>query len=132
MDSRSLPQIVSHRASLAEFVQEPRVASLPTEVPKSLTTATAGIPQSVTVTAYDSLGNIASGYTGTVIIYGTDAQSVQFYAFTAADAGVHAIDVVLRSIGTQTVIVQDTIDPTAKAPAIDHAEILPRANRHGD
>src|SRR5262249_18184394 len=65
----------------------------------------AGEPFSVTVTAQDSYGNAATGYTGTVHFSSTDPQATlpADYTFTAADNGAHAFSgVVFRSAGDQT------------------------------
>src|SRR5205807_875734 len=54
---------------------------------------TAGATHSFTVTAKDSFGNVASGYTGTVGFNSSDSQATFAptpYTFTSTDAGVHA------------------------------------------
>src|SRR5262249_52962215 len=53
---------------------------------------TAGMGKTVTVTARDAYGNIATGYTGTVHFASSDTQAglPADYTFTAADAGTHA------------------------------------------
>src|SRR5262249_44905878 len=64
----------------------------------SLTTAgfpnpIAGVPPVFPVTARDSFGNVATGYTGTVTFTSSDPQAVfspLTYTFTTADAGIHA------------------------------------------
>ena len=55
---------------------------------------TAGAAHSVTVTAYDPYGNVATGYTGTVHFTSTDAQAVlpANYTFTVGDAGSHTFN----------------------------------------
>ena len=70
--------------------------------------AVAGVAQSVTVTAYDSFGNVSTVYTGGVVLTSNDVQAVlpPAYTFTAGDAGVHAFNVTLKtatSLGTITV-----------------------------
>ena len=59
----------------------------------------AGVAQSVTVTAYDSFGNLSNVYTGRVVLSSNDPQAVlpPTYTFTAADAGVHTFNVTLRT-----------------------------------
>ena len=66
---------------------------------------------SVTVTAKDQQGNVATGYTGTVKITSSDGQAVlpANYQFTTADAGVHAFPVTLKTAGTQTITATDTV-----------------------
>ena len=53
------------------------------------TSDTAGSSGTVTVTAYDTYGNVATGYTGTVALTSSDPHAVlpPSYLFTAADAG---------------------------------------------
>jgi FG-GAP-like repeat len=70
----------------------------------------AGTPASVTVTALDTFGNVASGYTGTVHFSSSDAQAVlpADYTFTAADAGRHTFTSILKTVGTQSLTVADT------------------------
>jgi hypothetical protein len=86
------------------------VAQLQISVPS---TATAGAPFDVTVTAVDSNGNVAPGYTGTVTFSSTDPYPAALpatYTFTASDQGAHTFSggVTLFTAGTQTLTVQDT------------------------
>jgi hypothetical protein len=70
----------------------------------------AGIPFSITVTAYDVNNNVIADYAGTVRFNSSDSRAVlpDDYTFTAADAGVHTFDgVVLFRAGNQSVIVND-------------------------
>ncbi len=66
----------------------------------------------MTVTAFDSFGNVASGYTGAVQFTSTDplATLPANYTFTSGDAGRHTFTqaVTLRTAGTQTVSATDT------------------------
>ena len=81
--------------------------------------ATAGIPFSVTLTARDPFGNIATGYTGTLQFTSTDGGGSTAlpanYTLVAADNGVHTFTggVTLTTAGIQTVSVQDTVDTSA-------------------
>ncbi len=70
---------------------------------------TAGVAQSLTLTALDAFGNVATGYLGKVTFSSSDAQAVlpAAYSFTSKDAGVHTFSVTLRTPGTQSVTVQD-------------------------
>src|SRR5262249_42409035 len=73
---------------------------------------TAGTAFSLTVTAVDAYGNIATGYRGTV--HFTDSVSratlPHDYTFTATDAGVHTFTGVrLRTRGIQMIKVVDTL-----------------------
>jgi hypothetical protein len=76
-----------------------------------LAATVAGVSQGTTVTAYDAFGNVSTVYTGTVAVSGTDPQAKSYYAFNATDAGVHTIPVVLKTAGTQSVTIQDLINP---------------------
>ena len=69
------------------------------------TAATAGAAQTVTVTVLDAIGNVATGYTGTVYFSSTDVQAglPASYTFTAADAGIHTFSVTLKTAGTQSI-----------------------------
>ena len=79
---------------------------------------TAGNPFSVTVTAEDQFGNVATGYTGTIHFTKTDAgagSSVPAnYTFVAGDNGTHTFTsgVTLVTAGTQTVTATDTVNPS--------------------
>jgi hypothetical protein len=72
-----------------------------------------GRKYSVVVQAYDSSGNVATGYTGT--IHFTDSVDGQLlpadYTFTAADGGRHAFTVTFTP-GRHTVTATDTLDDT--------------------
>ncbi|MCA1685642.1 MAG: VCBS repeat-containing protein [Planctomycetia bacterium] len=70
---------------------------------------TAGAPGTFTVTVRDTIGQVASGYTGTVFFSSSDVQAglPAGYTFTAADAGVHTFSATLRTAGTQSIGVRD-------------------------
>ncbi len=59
----------------------------------------AGVAQAVTVTAYDSFGDVSTVYTGNVALTSNDRQAVlpAAYTFTAADAGMHTFTVTLKT-----------------------------------
>jgi hypothetical protein len=65
---------------------------------------TAGTAGTFTVTARDSYGNLATGYTGTVGFSSTDTQASLpgNYTFTAADAGVHSFTATFKTVPSQT------------------------------
>ncbi len=67
----------------------------------------------LTLTAYDAYGNVATNTRDTVQIQSPDHQAtgVGNYTFTAADNGVHTFTVVLKTAGTQQVVVADTSLP---------------------
>jgi hypothetical protein len=71
--------------------------------------STAGVAQSFTVTVRDTIGQIATGFTGTVYFSSSDVQAglPASYTFTAADAGVHTFTATLRTAGTQSINVRD-------------------------
>jgi hypothetical protein len=73
-------------------------------------TTTAGVAQTVTVTAEDPYGNVATGYTGTVQFTSSDPQASlpANYPFTTADQGVHVFMLAFETAGTQSVMVTDT------------------------
>lgn len=72
---------------------------------------TAGTASTVTVTARDQFGNIATGYTGTVRFSGTDPQAVlpADFTFSAGNNGVKVFNsqVTLRAAGIKSVTVTD-------------------------
>jgi uncharacterized delta-60 repeat protein len=82
-------------------------ASLVLSAPAS---TTAGATFSVTVTAYDTWGNVATGYTGTVSLTSTDPQAPTLgsYTFTSSDAGVYTFTgLQLFTAGPQSIFAND-------------------------
>jgi hypothetical protein len=79
-----------------------------------LASATAGISQSLTVTARDAFSNVVTGYTGTVHFSSTDAQASlpANYTFVGGDAGVHTFSITLKTAGSQSVAATDTVTNT--------------------
>jgi autotransporter-associated beta strand protein len=69
----------------------------------------AGVVHDFTVTVRDTIGQIATGYTGTVYFSSTDVQSglPSSYTFTTADTGVHTFNATFRSAGIQSLNVRD-------------------------
>jgi hypothetical protein len=86
----------------------PQAASLAVSGFPSSTTA--GVAGSFTVTAKNTDGTTATGYTGTVHFSSSDGKASlpANYTFTAADAGVHTFSVTLKTAGTQSIAVTDT------------------------
>jgi hypothetical protein len=84
--------------------------------------ATAGTSFSVTVTARDASGNVATGYTGTVHFTTSSAKATlpADYTFTAGDQGARTFTVTLKTAGSQSVTVADTgnVSLTASASGI--------------
>ncbi len=72
---------------------------------------TAGVAANVAVTAYDPFSNVATGYRGTVHFTSSDTQATlpANYAFTAGDAGAHVFPVTLKTAGTHSITVTDTV-----------------------
>jgi hypothetical protein len=84
---------------------------------------TAGTPVSVTVTARDPYGNVATGYRGTAHFTSTDLQAVlpAGYTFTSADAGAHTFNngVTPKTAGGQSVTASDgTFQNTANTTVV--------------
>ena len=74
-----------------------------------------GVSFSLTVTAYDSFGNVATGYSGTVYFTSTDADShvalPSDYTFLGSDQGTRSFSgVVLQTPGSRTITATDTAD----------------------
>src|SRR5262249_28758044 len=82
-----------------------------------LASAVAGTGQSVTVTAYDLLGDVSTVYTGPVVFSSSDVQAglPAAYASPAADAGSHTFSVALRTAGVQSLTVRDGANPAVTA-----------------
>jgi len=76
--------------------------------------ATAGNNCSITITAKDTNGNVNAGYRGTVHFTSSDPAAIlpANYTFTAADQGVHAFNVVLKTAGSRTVTATDNGSPS--------------------
>ncbi len=72
---------------------------------------TAGTPQTFTLTATDSFGNVATNYFGRVHFSSSDGQAglPLDYTFTAADAGSHAFTATLKTAGAQSLTFTDTV-----------------------
>src|SRR5205823_220395 len=71
-----------------------------------------GVAFSITVTAYDAFGNVATGYTGRVHFRSSDNHATlpADYTFMATDRGaVTFTDLILRRKGTQTITVGDML-----------------------
>lgn len=68
-----------------------------------------GYQQTVTLTAYDPVGNIATGYRGTVRLRSTDvhADLPADYTFTAADNGSHTFTYRQNTVGAHTLSATD-------------------------
>ncbi len=73
-------------------------------------TATAGVAQTITVTALTASGAVAGSYRGTVQFSSSDvlAGLPANYTFTNLDQGVHTFTVILEKAGTQSITITDT------------------------
>ncbi len=71
--------------------------------------ATTGESFPFTVTAYDTYGNLATGYTGTVKFATGDTKGTvpANYTFKTSDAGTHTFSATLVTVGSQSVSVTD-------------------------
>jgi trimeric autotransporter adhesin len=69
---------------------------------------------SITVTALDAYGNIATGYRGRVKFTSSDrhANLPADYTFTANDSGVHTFTMSFKTIGLQSILVKDNANGT--------------------
>jgi hypothetical protein len=78
-----------------------------------------GVAFSVTVTARDAYGNIATGYLGTIHFTSSDNKAIlpSNYTFVASDAGVHTFLVTFMNSGTQTLTATDTHTGSIKGSA---------------
>jgi hypothetical protein len=74
----------------------------------------AGVAHNVWVQAKDLYGNTITSYRGTVAFSSSDSLAVLPgpYTFTAADAGTHSFVVTLKTVGTQSISVKDTMSTT--------------------
>jgi hypothetical protein len=83
------------------------------------TAATIGVAVTITVTALDAYGNIATGYLGTIHFTSSDSKAIlpSNYTFVAADDGVHTFTVTFESSGTQTLTGTDTHTGSIKGSA---------------
>jgi subtilisin-like proprotein convertase family protein len=75
----------------------------------------AGVSHSFTVTLRDAYGNLATGYVGTVVFTSSDPNAVFSqtpYTFTAADAGSRQFSASLQNLGSQSLTVTDTSNPS--------------------
>src|SRR5439155_1544504 len=82
--------------------------------------ARAGQTVAVTLTAYDSFGNRATGYTGIVKFRSDDPQAglPSAYTFTPADGGVKTFQVTFRTAGAHGLSVSHAAPGSAAAAAV--------------
>jgi hypothetical protein len=91
---------------------------------------TAGTSFLLTVTALDANNNVVPGYRGVVHFTATDSNPSLpgDYTFTASDSGVHTFGVTLRTSGSQTVTVRDTVTSSIMGSAT--VTVAPAAADH--
>lgn len=72
--------------------------------------STAGVAQNFTVTVRDTIGQLATGFVGTVYFSSSDIQAglPASYNFTAADGGRHTFTATLKTAGAQSLSVRDS------------------------
>ena len=94
---------------------------------------TAGVANTFTVTVRDTIGQVATGYTGTVYFSSSDVQAglPASYTFTAADAGVHTFTATLRTAGTQSITVRDVDGRPDRQPGRGSRSPRPRSPASG-
>jgi hypothetical protein len=84
---------------------------------------TAGTANTITVTAFDTFGNVATGYRGVVHVSTNDPLVAAFdYTFTAGDAGAHAFSITLKTAGAnQSITAKDNANAslTVTQPGIE-------------
>ena len=75
------------------------------------TTDTVGATNSLTVTAYDQYGNVATSYTGIVRFTTSDPNAVLpgSYSFTPEDQGTYSLTAALKTVGIQSITATDTV-----------------------
>jgi hypothetical protein len=75
---------------------------------------TAGSAKTFVVTARDALGNVVTGYRGTVNFSSSDVKAglPATYTFTSTDAGTHTFTATLKTAGTQSITVKDSATST--------------------
>ncbi|MDB5306227.1 MAG: hypothetical protein JWO38_429 [Gemmataceae bacterium] len=104
-------------ASASGTVKSAAVSTLAVAFPA---TTAAGVAPPLTVTAVDAFGNVAAGYTGTVVFGSSDVQAglPASYSFTTQDAGSHTFNVALKTAGTQSITVTANAAITATQAGI--------------
>jgi outer membrane protein assembly factor BamB len=73
-----------------------------------------GSSRTVTVTALDAYGNVATGYLGKIHFTSSDSKAAlpADYTFTSTDAGIHNFSVTLKTTGTRSVTAADKTTST--------------------
>jgi hypothetical protein len=107
INARDLTTGVNSSATIIVTPLAPATLSV-TSLPNPYTAGTTA----VAVTVVDIYGNRASGYTGTIHFSSSDAQASlpADYTFTVGDGGTHSFPITLRTPGTQSFGVADTVN----------------------
>ncbi len=109
----SLPEATSTGVTISPAAANHFAVSI-VNVPNN--TVTAGDPFTISVTALDAFGNVATGFLGTVHFTSSDKRAVlpEPFTFTMANKGVHVFGngVTLETAGNQTVTVTDRVSAT--------------------
>jgi predicted outer membrane repeat protein len=117
-DQRGFARIVNGSVDIGAYeVQGPAPTSITaTGFPTTIQAGTAG---TITVTAMTSSGSVATGYTGTVHFTSSDPNAVlpADYSFVTSDNGTHTFNVTLKTAGTQSITLTDTVNGSIGATA---------------
>jgi ELWxxDGT repeat protein len=102
-----------HGTELWKLVEDGQTQEMSLEVGGFPATVTAGVAGTFTVTVRNADGTINTGYRGTVHFTSSDPQAAlpASYTFTAADQGVHTFSATLKTAGSQSITVSDTVVP---------------------
>lgn len=89
--------------------------------------AEAGTTITATVTAYDSIGNVATGFAGPILFWSTDGAAIlpQSAMLTTADAGTKPFNLVFKTAGLHTLKVKDANVPAIIQESIRTIEVIP-------
>jgi sugar lactone lactonase YvrE len=101
--------LISYRVSIYNIPQSNRQAAR-FEVSGFPSYLKQGVQRTVTVTARDAAGEVATDYRGRIHFTSSDAKAVlpPDYTFTVADNGVHSFNISMGTWGYQTISAKDT------------------------
>ncbi len=116
------PQVASPQTS-----DPPPTSSQPTDPSPPPNIVPNGTPLAITVTAYDALGNVATGYNGTIQFSSSGGNTglPGNYTFTPADGGTHTFYATLDTAGAQSVRVSDTNNSQLSSVSPSVVEVNP-------
>jgi hypothetical protein len=110
-DERGLPRVSGAHIDIGAVEFQP--AGTPTHLVTQVSSPTnAGLATNLGVTVEDDLGDIITGFTGTLAFTSSDPNATlpTPYQFTAADAGRHTFSFTLNTPGAQFVFLNDAAD----------------------